>query len=131
MPQMANITVKKNDGTTDIVYNAKAPSSGDKTAAIWAPDTVGTSQGFRPEVRMTSQSNSAGTVRYVDVIVRWPSVTQVAGVDSVTNRCSFSAKLTVPATVPDSEVDELVSQSANLMGSTLFKDAFKQRYAPS
>ncbi|DAD50928.1 coat protein [ssRNA phage SRR6049586_1] len=33
MPAIANITVKKNDDTTDIVWTAVQPSSGDGTPA--------------------------------------------------------------------------------------------------
>lgn len=42
MPTMANITVKKADGTTDIVFDAIAGSGGDTSAARWRQDTGNT-----------------------------------------------------------------------------------------
>jgi hypothetical protein len=39
MPTMASITVKKADGTTDIVYDALAASGGDNSPAAWRQDT--------------------------------------------------------------------------------------------
>lgn len=131
MPQMSNITVKKNDGTTDVVYDAMAPSSGDKTAAIWSPGAVGGSMGLRPEVRMQSSSNAANTARFVEGIVRWPMVQTVNGAESIAGHGSFSFKLTVPNDAPDTQVHELVAQATNLMTSTLFRSAFKARFAPS
>lgn len=131
MPQMASITVKKDDGTTDVIYDAMAPSSGDKTAAVWSPGAVGGSLGTRPEVRMQSSSNAANTVRFVEGIVRWPMVQNVSGIDTVTGFGSFSFKLTCPNDAPDSQVNELVAQATNLLSSTLFRSAFQARFAPS
>lgn len=39
MPTMANLTVKKYDGVTDIVYDALSASGGDGSPAVWRQDT--------------------------------------------------------------------------------------------
>lgn len=131
MPQMANITVKKADGTTDVVYTALAPSSGDKTSAVWSPTLVGASNSHRPELRVSSQSNAANTVRFVDGIIRWPVVQTLNGVVTVTDRNSISIKASVAENTPDSDVSELVEQTTNLFRSALFCEILKTRYAAS
>lgn len=131
MPQMANITVKKADGTTDVVYTALAPSSGDKTSAVWSPTLVGASNSHRPELRVSSQSNAANTVRFVDGIIRWPVVQTLSGVVTVTDRNSISIKASIAENTPDSDVSELVEQTTNLFRSLLFREILKTRYAAS
>ena len=42
MPSMASITVKKYDGTTDIVFDALSASGGDNSPAVWRQDTGAT-----------------------------------------------------------------------------------------
>lgn len=131
MPQMANITVKKADGTTDVVYTALSPSSGDKTSAVWSPTLVGTSNSHRAELRVSSQPNAANTVRFVDGIIRWPVVQTLGGVVTVTDRNSISIKASVAQNTPDSDVAELVEQTTNLFRSVLFREMLKTRYAAS
>lgn len=131
MPQMADIVVKKADGTTDLTYVAQAPSSGDKTSAIWDPSTLGTARGFRPEFRVNASSNTGKTVRFVDGILYFPDVQTVGGSDVVANRNSFSFKLTVAENTPDATVEELVAQATNLLSSTLIRATLNSRFAPS
>jgi len=131
MPQMANITIKKADGTTDVVYNQNSPSSGDKTSAVWSPGAVGGSRGLRPELRITANPNAAKTVRYVNGIVAWPVVQTIASVPTVTDRNSFSFQIQVAEKTPDTDVNELVEQAVNLLKSQLVRDTLKERFAPS
>lgn len=42
MPTLANITIKKADGTTDVVYTAIAGAAGDNTPAMFRNETIGT-----------------------------------------------------------------------------------------
>jgi hypothetical protein len=131
MPQMADITVKKTDGTTDVVYTKLTPSSGDSSSAVWAPAAVGGSRALRPELRITSKANVAKTVRYVNGIVAWPVVQEVNSVDTVTDRNSLSFTLQVAEATPDADVNELVDQAVNLLASTLIRSTFKERFSPS
>ena len=41
MPQGSNITIKKDDTVTNIVYTFVVPSSGDATPAVWKSQSVG------------------------------------------------------------------------------------------
>ena len=85
MPQMANITVKKADGTTNVVYTAVTGSAGDKTNAVWQNTSVGTVPAERPTFAMQTMSNGTGTSRRVKMSGSWPTTKQDAGGNKIVN----------------------------------------------
>jgi hypothetical protein len=132
MPQLANITVKKNDGTTDVVYTGVVPSAGDKSPAVWRSNSVGAAMAFRPEFRLTSQSNANRTLRRVEGTYTYPTTaTDSAGKTVVADRGFINFSAGVPQSMPDADVNEFVSQGLNLLVSTLVKDSVKTGYAPT
>jgi hypothetical protein len=133
MPQMADITVKKADGVTNIVYSALTPSSGDKTAAQWRSETAGAAAALRPTFQLSSQWNGPRTARRVDFVYQYPfTVTDsTTTVTSVKARIPFSGTMTLPAEIPDTVVAEAVAQAGNLLVSTLIQSSLKAGYAPT
>lgn len=133
MPQIANITVKKNDGTTDITYTAVVPSAGDKSPAIWRSQTVGSAAAHQPELRMTSRDNGTKTGRRVDLHAQYPTlVTSPAdGKISVSDRLVLDVSAIVPLGMATADVNEAVSQFCNAMAVTLVKDSLKTGFAPT
>lgn len=132
MPSMANITVKKNDGTTDVMFTAVVPSAGDKSSAVWRSMSVGTAPSHRPELRCSSQSNGANTARRVEGTFVYPqTVTGTDGKITVANKAFLSFSALVPQSMADAEINEFVSQGVNLAASTLVKDTIKSGYAPT
>lgn len=133
MPNMANITVKKNDGTTDITYTGVVPSAGDGSAAVWKSQTVGTAIAHQPEARMASRDGAKGARRQVRVTYQYPQIATntTTGVTSVIDRLSFDGNWTVPKGMAQTDINEAASQIANLIASVLFKDSVKSGYAPS
>jgi len=132
MAQIANITVKKNDGTTDATYTAVVPSAGDKTPAIWRNQSVGSAAAHRPELRVSSQSNGPKTARRVEATFVYP--TTATGSDGkviVSDRLVFTGSWVLPQGMPDADINEAVSQGVNLLASTLMKDTLKSGYAPT
>lgn len=132
MPQMADITVKKNDGTTDVIYTAFTPSAGDKTPAAWKNLTVGTAQAHRPDFRLVSRDNGTGSGRRVDGTYTYPSlVTGTDGKTSIADKLILNISAIVPKNMADADVNEAVSQGCNLVASTLIKGSLKIGYAPT
>lgn len=130
MPNQSNVTVKKNDGITDVIYTAVIPSSGDKSPAIWKNQTLGTAAAHRPEMKLQSRDNGTGLARRLDGAFMYPSLT--VGTDGKTNvgdKLVASISILVPKGMPDAEVSEGVSQFVNLCASAPFKEAFMQGYA--
>lgn len=133
MPSMANITVKKNDGTTDIVWTAACPSSGDGVAAIWRSETVGSAPAHYPTFELRSRYNGQKTARRMDGVFVYPETAtdSTTSLVSVVNRIPFQFTAAIPQGTPSAVINEAVSQFANLLASTLIKDANKAGFAPT
>lgn len=130
MPSLANITIKKNDGTTDIVWNGKVPSSGDKNPALWRSDAVGAAAAFRPAFSLQSQFNGPKTARRMTFDFTYPVTTVDAGGKTVVaDKVIYSGSALLPMGMTDTDLAEAISQFANLMASTLVKDCFKAGYS--
>lgn len=130
MPAMANITVKKNDGTTDITYNVVAASGGDASPALWKV-AVGTVPAFRASYSMKSEWNGPKTARRLLTEYRYPvTVTDGAGKQSISDTMVLTVTGTVPQGMTDTDINEACSQGLNLLAATLTKDSFKSGYAP-
>lgn len=131
MPIMAAITVKKNDGVTDITWTNVQPSAGDKTPAIWRSQTVGTAPAFQPEFRMWSRANGDNSQRRIQGQVDYKQT--AIGMDNITrvvNRGLFKFEAAVPQSMLTADLNEFVSQSLHLMSAVLVKDSVKQGFAP-
>lgn len=133
MPSMANITVKKNDGTTDIVWTGVCPSSGDGVPAIWRSETVGSAPAHFPMLELRSRYNGQKTARRMDVNYVYPEIAtdSTTSLVSVVNRIPFQLTAAIPQGVPATVIAEAVSQFANLLASTLLKDSFKSGFSPT
>lgn len=132
MPTMANMTVKKSDGTTDIVYTAIQASGGDKSPAIWRSNTVSTAAGFRPELRVSSRPNGDGTARRVEGSYTYPSiVTGTDGITRVASRMNLNFTAVVPLSTLDVDANEAGAQVANLIANALMKAVLQTGFAPA
>lgn len=133
MPSMANITVKKADGTTDIVYTALSPSAGDKVPAQWRVESIGTVAGNRPVYTVTSRYTADKKARIVEGKLTYPETftDTTTGIISVRNREVYSHSSIVHLEVADAILMELVSQGANLQKSVLIQDVMKSGFAPT
>lgn len=132
MPQMANIVIKKADGTTDVTYTAAQPSSGDKTAARWQSLTVGTTPAERPVLALRAESNGPGTARRITGSFKWPMTSQDAGGNLVVAGGTVGTfQIVVPQNQTTANITEQAHQFANLIASTLMKQCFIDGYAPS
>lgn len=133
MPSMANITVKKNDGTTDIVYNGQSPSSGDNTPAIWKATTVGSAPAHQPEFRLAARDAAKGAKRALRSTFQYPQIAtnSTTGLTSVVDRASADTNWNFPKGMSQTDINEFVSQYANLLVSALVKDCAKTGYSAS
>lgn len=133
MPAMANITVKKNDGTTDIVYTVLSPSGGDKVPAIWRSETAGSQASVKPTLKLMTSDNGPSTARVAaaEFVYPYAVTNSTTGVTSVIHRVPFKLSATLPKEVPDATINEAVSQALNCFASVLFKDSLKSGQAPT
>lgn len=134
MSAIANITVKKNDGTTDIVYTAVVPSSGEGVPAVWKSQTIGNAPAHQPELRLSSRTTGAnGNRRSLRSSFVYPQIAtnSTTGITSVVDRLSITSDWVIPNGMATSDINEAVAQYANLLASALIKASVQSGYAPS
>lgn len=133
MPSMANITVKKADGTTDIVWTAAVPSAGDSSAAVWRSNTVSTIMGHRPKLSLLLRDNANKNGRVFKGEVTFPHTFTDTGSGKVSLVATTPIRWegTLPAGVPLSELKEAIYQAGNLFVSALLRAALEEQYAPT
>jgi hypothetical protein len=130
---MANITVKKDDGTTDVTYTAVVASGGDKSPAVWRDNSFGGTSGQRPELRVSSRANGDNTARRVDLQFTYPSLytDTSTGLTNVSARANFTASAVIPGNMPDTFAAEFGAQVGNLIAASLIEDSLTVGYAPA
>lgn len=121
MPTMADIVVKKADGTTNVTYVAKVASAGDKTPASWSQDAASAYRNQRPTLSISSQSNAPKTARRVQGTFKYPVLRTVDGVVVVAHEIPMSYTAAIPTAVTDAEADEAAAQFGNLLAATLVR----------
>jgi hypothetical protein len=134
MTALANLTIKKDDGTTDITWTGDVASSGDKSPARYSSKTVTTIPAFQPKMSVQSENGGVnGSVRRVKINMIYPYFVT----DSTTNlssevaRCVFRGEWSVPQNVPSTVVNEFASQLTNLLDHTDMVSVVKTQQAPT
>jgi len=132
MATFANITVKKSDGTTDIVWTGVSPSNGNGSPAIWKSQTVGSASAHQPEFRLSSKDNSDATKRLLRSTFAYPQIAtdSTTSLTMVVNTARFDINWQVPRDMPSVDVAEAVDQFANLLKSALVIQAVKEGFSP-
>lgn len=134
MPTMANVTVKKNDGTTDQVYTAVRGSQGPSVPAILRNTSPGTALAHKPEFWISSRNlgSAAKMLQEVKVTAKWPqiAVNSTTGVTSVIHTARLKATFELPMDMSTVDRDEFASQFTNVLASSLIKSTIKEGDAP-
>lgn len=115
MPALNNITVKKHDGTTDVIYYGLNPGSSREPSSHKAPP-LALNDDTRPEFRTTVRRN--GNKEWI--VTYWfmypyATTSSDTGITSVRRRIFRKVVDTIPADVPSSAIQEFVSQSGNIL----------------
>lgn len=131
---MANITVKKFDGVTDIIYDALSASGGDGSPAVWRQDTgVATAvpTGLRKVLKMLTTWNGPKTARQARINFVSPYAVQDTTTTLYSAKDRFVAETfaTIPQNIPPSELNEAIYQYCNLLAATLIKQSMSSGYA--
>lgn len=133
MPSIANIIIKKNDGVTDITFTASSPASGDNTPAVWKSTSVGNAPAHQPEFRLVAREAKKGAARALRSTFQYPqnATNSTTGLTSVVSRAMASVDWTFEKSMSQTDINEFVTQFANLLVSTLVKDCVKSGYSAS
>lgn len=130
MATIANMTVKKFDGLTDVLWTAQQGSGGDKSPAIWQSETVSAVRAYRPELRNWSFSPNQQH-RASKVTVVYPSLFVENGVTKVLGFNTFSGEFKTLLAAPATDYQELIAQTINLMAAAHLRGHLVSGYAPT
>lgn len=127
MPSIVSITVKKNDGVTDVIFGAVTGASGD-TPAQWFAPALGATPQTRPELRFSSKRNGkTGITKLVGtVMMPYTVVNTTTGITSVEKRLIYRIEAPFDPAIPSSVQDEGISQAVNLFASLHAKAQIKE-----
>lgn len=129
MSTAANITVKKNDGTTDVIYGVLEGRSGDNPAR-WKAPALGATPVTQPEFRVNSKVMTGRDASKKKVIATfhypYSVVNTTTGVTSVVSHEMFRVEFTGDEQIPQAVRDEACSQGMNLLASAAFKTMLKE-----
>lgn len=133
MPNMADITVKKADGTTDVTYVALSPSAGDKTPAQWRVEALGTVPGNRPQFQVSSKYSADRQARIVEGKLLYPETftDSTTGIVATRLRETFQFTSIIRQDAADATTSEMVAQAANLIKSALIQSVLKTGFSPA
>jgi len=126
MSTAASITVKKNDGTTDVIYCVLEGRSGDNPA-VWKAPALGATAATQPELRVGSKSGNTDIKKVIATFMYpYSVVNSTTGVTSVVKREMFRLEWTGSSEIPQSVRVEACSQGMNLLASAAFKTMLKE-----
>lgn len=131
MPSLADMTIKKYDGTTDVVYVGKVASSGDGSPAIYRLDAFAAAAAFRPELKVWSRFNGDKTVRRIEAGFVYPQLytETTTSLSKVANRARAGVWWTAPMEMPTTDLNEFTAQFANLMDHVQMIDTVRYGFA--
>lgn len=126
MPTAANITVKKADGTTDLVYVTIDPAGSDSPAS-WRALAVGDAVAHQPRFTLLGKLNANRTVTRFKATFMYPEVAtnSTTGITSVVNVVPLSAEFTLPLAAKSLTTKEAIYQFTNLLASALVKQCLE------
>jgi len=137
MPNMANLSLKNNAGTT-VAASALSASAGDGVPARWRVELSGPPPAFRPTVEVTSRYSKFGSgkanknVRRIDLKVVVPHYVVDANFNYVADGQSlFEAQAVIPQTVQSSATDDAVAYFLSTFADTLMASVFKTQISPT
>lgn len=120
MPNLANITVKASNGTTDVIYTGLTPGSSNEYSVHKAP-ALGATDETRPEFRSRVTQTREGWRVTTWYMYPYAVLNSTDGVTTVRRRIMSKKVTDYPKDVPATTIAEAVAQGANLEASTLVK----------
>jgi len=131
MTAVANVTVKKYDGTTDVIYSAQQGARGDSPAQWYAP-ALGATNSTRPEARAVNKrvpgrpnmTKIVGTFMYPYSVVN-----TTTGITTVEKRLVGRIEVPFDSDIPATVQQEFAHQFCNWIASSHAKLQFVEGQA--
>lgn len=127
MPIMANVTVKKYDNTTDVVYYAMNTAGADGTVALWRAPALNGTVASQPYMESWSRWNGPRTARRIDFRGAYPqALTDTnTGLVVVRNQAMFQASWLMPISMDQTSLNECSAQFSNFCVQASVREAIR------
>jgi hypothetical protein len=122
MPALANMTVKKADGTTDTTYYGVQGAAGN-VPAIWRGTNSSGALANIPDLRVSGRDGPRGASRILRMTYVYPEIAlnTTTGVYQLVSKSRFSGEWEMSRNMSYGSVVESATQFSNLMYHTLMK----------
>lgn len=132
MTAIANITVKKADGTTDITFNGVGGAAGDNPA-FWRCASAPGTPGQRPTLTLAGKWNAAKTVRRLDGKISFPSVytDTSSSLTKVRSTMVMTFSIAMPQDTASADILEFAAQATNIFRDTMITGSITSGFAPT
>jgi hypothetical protein len=133
MPAIADITVKKADGATNIIYTGVAGAGGDASPAVFRSNSATGTIGQKPVVKVTSRDSGDKATRRVDISAVFPEVytDSTTGLSLINSKVTMNASFAIPQNLSSTTMSEAAAQLTNLMASALIQSSISSGFAPT
>lgn len=131
MAAIANITIKKADGTTDVVYTALTGAPGDGTPAKWRNEDLTLPIGQRANLTSVTKPNGKQDARNISIRYRRPVIRTVNSVPTLIGTIPLEVNGTIGDQYTQAEIDEAVAQGLNIFTVVAIREVFKTGYSPT
>ena len=125
-----DLTIKKSNGTTDIVWTQTASAVADGTPAVFTSKTAHSLPIGQPTFSMKTAYSSNRTARRARLAFEMPIVAEVNGRTQRVGTIPFEFGGLLPTDQPSAVTDEAVDQFINLLASPSIRTALKVMLAP-
>ena len=128
MPNMANIVVKKADGTTNYTFTVLSGAAGDGSFAQWRGE--GSTPALAANLRLKTLWNAKKDQRRTEISGAYPKVETVAGVNTVTSIVPFSFMASMPQNFTAAEANDAAAVISNVIASALVRESVATGVSP-
>lgn len=127
MPTLANQTVKKYDGVTDIIWTGIQSGGSRERPAIWTSSSVGAAEAHRPEFRFWIDRKLNAPRYIVNVSMHYPSLSlnSTTGITSVIGKNRFVGAWDLDTNLVQADRNELIAQGINLLDNVDIVNAIR------
>lgn len=132
MAAIANVVIKKSDGTTDVTFTALNGGGGTADRpAIWSNTASNAIKAYRHQFQMKAYMNGTKQARRVEISGLFPVIRTVVGADTLVGRIPVVVTAPIPQWATDAEINEAIDQALNFFGSAHIRAHFKSGYTPT
>lgn len=133
MPVAADITVKKADGTTNVVYTLITSAGGDKSPALFRQNAAVGTIGQKPYLSVASRWNGDKSARRVEGTFVFPSVytNTATGTTEVRAKAVGQFSIALPMDMLPADTTEVGPQFGNLLASAIVAATNSSGFAPT